>query len=94
MIEKNVKTKLDFDGREIYWSAKNNWKVKRFLVHMFSRNKTIERDSTAYSSGAKYWPPAKNCWADFLGRSDPHHMLNSMQDDRRAKMSQKIARNN
>ena len=31
MIEKNVKTKLDFDGREMYWSAKNNWKVKRFL---------------------------------------------------------------
>ena len=50
LIEKNVKTKLDFDGREIYWSAKNNWKVKRFLCISFSRNKSVEREGTAYSS--------------------------------------------
>ena len=47
-----------------------------------------------HSSGAKYLAAGQDCWADVLGRSDPHHVLNSMQDDRRAKMSQIIARNN
>ena len=65
-----------------------------FSVHMFSRNKTIEREGSDYSSGAKYFGHRPRLLGRCLRPVDPHHMLNSMQDDRRAKMSQKIARNN
>ena len=94
MIEKNVKTKLDFDGREIYWSAKKQLESQTISVHMFSRNKTIEREGIAYSSGAKYFGHRPRLLGRCLRPVDPHHMLNSMQDDRRAKMPQKTARNN
>ena len=94
MIEKNVKTKLDFDGREIYWSAKNNWKVKRFLCICLVEIKLLKEKVLIIQVAPSILATGQDCWADVLGRSDPHHMLNSMQDDRRAKMSQKIARNN
>ena len=65
-----------------------------FSVHMFSRNKTIEREGSDYSSGAKYFGHRPRLLGRCLRPVDPHHMLNSMQDDRRTKMPQKIARNN
>ena len=96
-MTKHKKTDRKYDKRQkdkTVLVSQNQLESQRFLVHMFSLNKSVRRDSPTYSSGANYWPPAKNCWTDLLGRSDPHHMLNSMQDKRRANMSQKIARDN